>query len=266
MKKREYKKQYRKAREKGSFTDVRAKESDTSKIESALKMLWYAISQGLKEDYVLMDSWFTCEAFVKAVRRVKNQTVHLIGMYKTPKTNFDYLGEKLTHSQIRNKPGKVKRCRKLRLHYKEALVNYNGVEIQLFFSRKGINGKWRVFITTDTELSFLKMIEIYQIRWTIEVFFKEAKQLLGLGRCQSNDFDAQVADVTITMVQHILLTLKYRFEVYESKGALFGQVKENIIRGSIYGLYFFLLHSLLFKPGWTEPRLNRLHDFPSRGG
>jgi len=61
-------------------------------------------------------------------------------------------------------------------------------------------------------------------------FFKEAKQLLGLGRCQSNDCDAQIADTTITMIQHILLTLKYRFEHYETKGALFNQVREGIIQ------------------------------------
>ena len=52
--------------------------------------------------------------------------------------------------------------------------------------------------------------------------FKETKQLLGLGKYQSNDFDAQIADTTITMIQHILLTLKYRFEHYESKKMLDG--------------------------------------------
>ena len=73
------------------------------------------------------------------------------------------------------------------------------------------------------------MIEIYQIRWSIEVFFKEARQLLGMGSCQSNDFDAQIADTTITMIQHILLTLRYRFDHYESMGALFAEIKEGII-------------------------------------
>ena len=107
------------------------------------------------------------------------------------------------------------------MYYKEAMVDYKGQPLKMFFSRQGKNGKWRVFITTDTELSFIKMIETYQISWSVEVFFKEAKQLLGLGRCQSNDFDAQIADTTITMIQHILLTLQYRMEHYESKGALF---------------------------------------------
>jgi predicted nucleic acid-binding Zn finger protein len=245
LKKKEYRKQYRKKREKGTHSWDRAKEVDTTKIDSALKMFWRAISRGVMVDYVLMDSWFTCDAFIKAVKRVKKQTVHLIGMYKTPKTKFNYLNQKLTHSQIRNNLGKKKRCRKLRLHYKEALVYFNDVPIKMFFSRKGNNGKWRVFITTDTGLSFIRMIEIYQIRWTIEVFFKEGKQLLGLGRCQSNDFDAQIADITITMVQHLLLTMKYRFEHYESKGALFDQVREDIIQHRLdqrlWGLFIELI-------------------------
>ncbi|NBC83674.1 MAG: transposase [Bacteroidetes bacterium] len=248
LKKKEYKKQYRKKREQGTHSWDRARETDTTKIESALKMFWRAISQGIKVDYVLMDSWFTCDAFVRAVRGVKKQTVHLIGMYKTPKTKFTFETERLTHSQLRNKLGKAKRCRKLRLQYKEAIVEYNGEPIRMFFSRKGNNGKWRVFITTDISLSFIRMIEIYQTRWTVEVFFKEAKQLLGLGRCQSNDFDAQIADTTITMIQHILLTLKFRFEHYETKGALFSHIREGIIQSRLnerlWGLFVELIRVL----------------------
>ncbi len=245
LKKKEYKKQYRKKRGNGNHNWNRAKEADSTKIESALKMFWRAISQGIKVDYVLMDSWFTCEAFISAVRKVKKRTVHLIGMYKIPRTRFEYLGSQLTYSQIRNMLGKPKRCRKLKLYYKETIVGYNGQPLKMFFSRQGKNGKWRVFITTDTELSFIRMIEIYQIRWSIEVFFKEAKQLLGLGKCQSNDFDAQIADTTITMIQHILLTLKYRFEHYESKGALFEQVREGVVESRLnerlWGLFIELL-------------------------
>ena len=133
-------------------------------------------------------------------------------MYKIAKTKFICKGKALTHKQIRLLLGKPKRCRKLKLFYLETEVEYNGKPIKLFFSKKGTNGKWKVFVCTNTRLSFIEMIEIYQIRWTIEVFFKESKQLLGLGRCQSNDFDAQIADATITMIQHILLTMRYRIE------------------------------------------------------
>jgi len=228
LKKKAYRKQYRKTRKSDSPSWERAKEVDKSKINSALKMFWRFVSQGFKVDYLLMDSWFTCEAFIDAVRKVKTQKLHLIGMYKFCKTRFGYSGQQLTYSQIRNMLGRAKRCRKLKFHYKETIVDYKGEALKIFFSRQGQNGKWRVFVTTDIDLSFIQMIEIYQIRWSIEVFFKESKQLLGLGRCQANDFDGQIADITITMIQHILLTLRYRFSHYESKGALFKDIEETI--------------------------------------
>lgn len=227
LKKKELRKQYKKKRAAGSFTYERAAETDISKIDSAIKMFKRAVSQGFKVDYVLMDSWFTCEAFINAVLSVKRQVVHLIGMYKIPKTKFQYSEEMYTYSQIRNMLGKVKRCRKLRFYYKEATVGYKGKELKLFFSRQGKNGKWKVFICTDTTLTFIKMIEIYQTRWVIEIFFKEAKQLLGLGKCQSNDFDAQIADATMTMIQYILLSSRFRFENYESKTGMFAEIKEE---------------------------------------
>jgi hypothetical protein len=48
--------------------------------------------------------------------------------------------------------------------------------------------------------------------------------------CQSNDFDAQIADATITMIQHILLTMQYRIENYESIQGLFSEIAEKAIK------------------------------------
>jgi hypothetical protein len=138
-------------------------------------------------------------------------------------------GKEFTHSQIRNMLGKPRRCRKLKLYYLVAEVEYNGTPMKLFFSKKGSNGKWKVFICTNIRLSFIEMIEIYQVRRTIKVFFRESKQLLGLGRCQSNDFDVQIADATITMLQYILLTMRYRINNYESMQGLFSELTEKVI-------------------------------------
>lgn len=46
----------------------------------------------------------------------------------------------------------------------------------------------------------------------------EARQLLEMGNCQSNDFDAQIAGTSITLIQYKVLTLRYRFDHYESMG------------------------------------------------
>jgi IS4 transposase len=35
---------------------------------------------------------------------------------------------------------------------------------------------WAVFLTTDTNLSSAEILELYSLRWAIEVYFKAAKQ------------------------------------------------------------------------------------------
>ncbi len=105
----------------------------------------------------------------------------------------------------------------------------NGLTVKVFLTRKGKNGAWHTIISTDTSLSFNRMIEIYNIRWSIEVFFKEAKQLLDLGKSQSTNFDVQVAQTTITMIQYLLISLKYRMEAYETINGLFKDIKQDYI-------------------------------------
>jgi predicted nucleic acid-binding Zn finger protein len=187
---------------KDSYTAKRVEELDTNKIQMVLRMFFTAIYRGLRVDYVLVDSWFTCDALIQAIRSVKNKEVHLIGMYKFAKTKFEYQGKSLTHAQINNMLGKPRRCRSLGYQYKQAKVMYQGVEICLFFSRRGKHDNWKVLLTTDTKLTFKKLIEHYQVRWVVEVFNRESKQLLNLGKCQSSNFDAQVAETTISMIAY----------------------------------------------------------------
>ena len=158
---------------------------------------------------------------------------HLIGMYKIASTKFLYRGQMLTYSEINRRINKHVRCRSLRYQYKRAEVTYGDTKLTLYFSRQGKKGKWKVFLTTYTNLSFIKLIELYQIRWTVEVFNKEAKGLLNLGGCQSSNFDAQIADTTISMIAYLLLSFRFRYEHYESKGALFRSMNAENLRMTI---------------------------------
>lgn len=170
MSKKQIRKQYSCKRIKDSYTAKRVEELDTNKIQMVLRMFFTAIYRGLRVDYVLVDSWFTCDALIQAIRSVKDKEVHLIGMYKFAKTKFEYQGKSLTHAQINNMPGKPRRCRSLGYQYKQARVLYQGVEICLFFSRRGKNDKWKVLLMTDTKLTFRGLIGHYQARWVVEVF------------------------------------------------------------------------------------------------
>jgi len=121
-----------------------------------------------------------------------------------------------------------------------------------------------VILTTDNSISFIQLIELYQTRWTIEVFYKESKQLLGLGKCQSETFDAQIADLTITMIQHILLTFRHRYDTYETKGALFEQIRQDTallrLNERIWGLFVELINIIteLFDDIDTEALLIKM--------
>jgi hypothetical protein len=60
------------------------------------------------------------------------------------------------------------------------------------FSRK--NGQRRILglVTDEPKLSAGQMIHTYDDRFRIEVFFKDSKQLLGLGQYQNASLEAAV--------------------------------------------------------------------------
>ena len=72
-------------------------------------------------------------------------------------------------------------------------------------------------------------MKYYQVRWSIEVFFKDYKQKLGLKNCQSIDFDSYIAHITIVMMNYMVLGLRKRFEDYETLGELFRHSKELLL-------------------------------------
>ncbi len=139
----------------------------------------------------------------------------------------------------------IKRNRKYNLYYIRVVVQWNGQTVVLYFTRKGKNGNWKTIMNTDLSSNFNKTIEIYQLRWSIEVFFKEAKQLLDLGKSESQDFDAQVADATITMTQYIFLSIRNRIEKYESIGKIYKNTKAETLEMQLHERLILLLIAIL---------------------
>lgn len=66
---------------------------------------------------------------------------------------------------------------------------------------------WAVFLTTDTALSGTQILELYAMRWAIEVYFKEAKQHLGFLKEQSNHYAAYIASIHLTAIRFCLLVI-----------------------------------------------------------
>ena len=77
------------------------------------------------------------------------------------------------------------------------------------------------FLSTDTRLHASTIIKKYTKRWSVEVFFKESKQLLGLGKEQSNSFQAQVFATTNSFLRYALLNYLNQREYKTGAGPLF---------------------------------------------
>jgi hypothetical protein len=224
---KEYKAQKKTKREKGSAVLKRFKELNAKKNDIIVQMFKRVNHRKIEVDYILTDSWFTTTTLIRKLLNI-NKSINVIGMYKyNSKVFFD--GKGLTIKQLRKSKKGLKRSRLTGFYHMSFIGEIDGVALKVFLTRKGKNGSWHTIISTDTALSFNKMIKIYNIRWSIEVFFKEAKQLLGLGKNQSTNFDVQVAQTTITMIQYLMISLKYRMEAYETIGGLFKDLKQDYI-------------------------------------
>jgi hypothetical protein len=81
--------------------------------------------------------------------------------------------------------------------------------------------------------------------FTRQVFFKEAKQHLKLGTCQSRDFDAQIAHITTTYFLYILLSYFRRINSYESLDGLFAAIKDELIEKNVAQRLWELFEELL---------------------
>ncbi len=197
----------------------------------------------IEVNYILIDSWFTTITLINKLREVNND-VNIIGMYKYNST-MDFDGKERTIKQLRKSKSNLKRSRLTGFYPMSFVSEIKGVTVKIFLTRKGENGNWHTILSTDTTLSYNKMIKIYNIRCSIEVFFKEVKQLLGLGRNQSTNFNVQVAQTTITMIQYLLMSLKFRMEAYETINGLFKDVKQDYIEHKLNERLMLVIIELL---------------------
>jgi hypothetical protein len=229
LKSKELKNRYKKIRPKDSAGQSRVNDYFKTKIESMLSMIRLATGKGIRFDYLLIDSWFTCFEVVRFIR-TRRIGCHLLGMIKMGTTKYSFNGELLSAKQIVEKmkrKKKVKRSKLLNCRYCEATVDFKGMEVKLFFCKTTRKGNWNGMLSSDIKLDFEQAYKIYSTRRTIEVYFKESKQYLGLGKCQSQDFDAQIAQTSICMLQYSLLSVVKRFTDYETMGELFRRVQSD---------------------------------------
>ncbi len=236
LNKRQLKKRTKVIRSLESPGHERIAETRVSKISTAIKMIKDTIKRGIVAKYVLADSWFICEEFMREILSIKKHKINVVGLWTLIKHKLKYNGKEYTSKQLKillERKNSI-RSKKIRANYFEVIIEYKEMKLKLFYIRYHGGNKWNVLVSTDLSLSFNKAIEIYNIRWTIEVFFKEAKQNLNLGGEQSTNFDAQIADTTIKAMQYIMLAMHKKVNNLKTVGELFRHSKNIMSELTLY--------------------------------
>lgn len=207
----------------------------------ALKMLKAALAQGIPALYLLVDAWFTSPKFCQGV---KDLGLHVIGRLKRDHTLYYWDGTSYTLDQLyQAHKHRLVKAAALGLSLirvpvscgnglKGAIVFTKGYKEPDLETRPGGRIKaeppWAAFFTTDLSLTAVQVVQKYLGRWSIEVFFKEAKQRLGLGQEQGRSFAAQVFSVTQAFFRYSLLAyLLEHDEQSQTIGDLFRQLEEE---------------------------------------
>lgn len=207
----------------------RSTEYLSSKIETAISMLKRSIIEGVRFDYLLVDSWFTCTELLKFVVS-RHFGCHLIGMIKMGKTKYETnRGTKTAPELIKalQKSKSVKYSRSIGYYTATISAKLSGIKINLFFYRKGKNGNWNALLTSDLKLDAKGVFRLYSRRWVIEVAHKEMKQNLKLGKNQCRNFAGQIASISLCVLQYNILSYVKRCKSYETIGGLFAEITKN---------------------------------------
>jgi hypothetical protein len=71
-----------------------------------------------------------------------------------------------------------------------------------------------------------KVLEVYALRWGIEVYFKEAKQNLGLLKEQSTHYSAYIASIHLTAIRFCMLL----FAKHEESAQTLSDVRNDLAK------------------------------------
>jgi hypothetical protein len=195
---------------------------------------------------VLFDTYYLCPVVTKAC---KEKGFHFISVLKSNRNLKNY-GKKLKSGSYGSYCFKTKEKLKMQILKESAIANFTYVDAgwiqisklglsHLIYSRKNSERKILALVTDNPKLKAKDIIRSYNIRWNIELFFKDSKQLLGLGRYQNRSYKAAVTHLHLVCFAYALLThiaINGICEKTKKNEKAYGSMKnlQNILRRIIW--------------------------------
>jgi SRSO17 transposase len=162
---------------------------------------------------VLFDTYYLCRTVVKACREQRFAFVSTLKSHR----NLFKVGWQLKAGRYGRNLLRRRRTERLVISKPYGSACYRFVDagwlevsalgkVHVAFSRQGSKKQILGLVTDAPELSAADLIRTYEKRWTIEQFWKDAKQLLGLGQYQNRSYRAAVIPLHLVCCAYALLT------------------------------------------------------------
>jgi DDE superfamily endonuclease len=202
-----------------------------TKPQMAGDMIRRAQRAGIDALYILADAWFgtkaminmACERLLIPIYRMKKNTMKYrltecrAGKFIHREMDLNSLFHHCIRGQWQKIAGQPYQAKTLdvELNLNKQEETEKWIKVRLLFVRGMVEqdktqvGKhdWAAFLTTDLSLTPQRILELYAMRWAIEVYFKEAKQHLGFLQEQSNHYAAYVASIHLTAIRFCMLVI-----------------------------------------------------------
>ena len=180
------------------------------KPDAAIEMIKAALAAGIDAGYVLMDTWFTNEPFIK---QIKELGLEVIGMLKDNKQMYRYHGRLFDLSTIAAHHVRFN-TRQDCLGSIVVYTRYDRIPVKLVFIRnRNKRDEYLIILSTDCTLSDEEIVRRYGYRWSIECCFKVSKSLLKLGKeFQPVNYDTTVSSTALVFTRFIILEWMRRKE------------------------------------------------------
>ena len=187
---------------------------ENNKNEMFRMMLKRAVKYGFQAKYTIADSWFNSKENIKTVKELD-----MTGIFRAKRNRMNYSlnGKKYCLKELyllmKRRFIKKKNCKwkitslKVKLNISDDKVKEEWIDVKIVFSapKNQKKDQWAAFLSTDTSLSNEKILEIYAMRWAVEVYFKEIKQNMGFLQEQSPSYTSHYSSIHLTAIRYMLL-------------------------------------------------------------
>jgi hypothetical protein len=174
----------------------------------ARALVWRVVRAGIRGRFILFDNWYASRANLRSFARWQRAWVTRL----KHNTVVRFQGHTVTVAQVAATvaPANYHYYAQLGARARSFSVEWGGQPIKLTVVKHDSHperDRTKYLATSELSLSAAEHVRWYRRRWPVEVFFRDAKQLLGLGRSPARQPHAVLTHIVLVCVAYVGLQL-----------------------------------------------------------